>query len=334
MLENNLLKYADKAGFLDFYGNIRRKISKSQVNILVYHRIGPMTDKWSNDSLHPKLFEEQIDYLSKNFGIISLNNLCEMITKGTIPKKAVVITFDDGYKDNYEIAFPILKEYNVSATIFLATGAIEQKKLFWWDLVNYALFHTDIESIEIEDIGTYKLSSDEEKTKAGLNIQEKLKKMDNNKKSYLINELLNLTDVHIPEKLGKKYVLSWKEIKKMNKNGIEFGAHTVNHPILTNVSHDEAKWEIINSKNSIEENLGTDIKLFAYPNGDFNDEISALVKSLGFNSSVSVYPMRPINNSINELYQLNRINANLKDFNIFKLYLCGFRGDLRYFLNF
>lgn len=329
MLSNDLVKYADKAGFIDFYGNLRRKISKSQVIILVYHRIGPMTDKWSiNPMLHPKLFEEQINYFSKNFKIIPLNNLSEMITEGTIPEKAVVITFDDGYKDNYEVAFPILKKYNAPATIFLATGPIEEKKLFWWDLVNYVLFYTDMKFIDINDIGTYQLSSDEDKIKAGLNIQEKLKKMNNNKKESIINELINLTDVNIPEKLGKKYVLSWREIKRMNKNGIEFGAHTVTHPILTNVSIDEAKLEILNSKNCIEENLGTEVKSFAYPNGDYNEKILSLVENLGFNSSVSVFPMRPIKNSVSELYKLNRINATLKDFNILKLYLCGLRGDL------
>jgi peptidoglycan/xylan/chitin deacetylase (PgdA/CDA1 family) len=251
-----------------------------------------------------------------------------MIVRGTIPEKAVIITFDDGYKDNYEIAFPILKKYNAPATIFLATGSIEEKKLFWWDLVNYALFHTEMESIDMDDIGTYQLNSDENKSKAGLNIQEKLKKMDNNKKESVIDELINLTDVNIPEKLGKKYILSWNEIKKMNKNGIDFGSHTVNHPILTNISLDEAKWEIENSKSCIEENIGTEVKSFAYPNGDFNQRISSLVENLGFTSSVSVYPMRPIKNSVKELYHLNRINATLKDLNILKLYLCGLRGDL------
>ncbi len=329
MLSSNLVKYADKTGVIDFYGNLRRKISKSQVIILVYHRIGPVTDKWSiNPMLHHKLFEEQINYFSKNFEIISLNALSEMITKGTIPEKAVVITFDDGYKDNYEVAFPILKKYNAPATIFLATGAIEEKKLFWWDLINYVLFHTDMKSIDIQGIGSYQLISNEDKIETGLNIQEKLKKMDNNKKESIIEELINLTDVNIPEKLGKNYILSWREIKRMEKKGIEFGSHTVNHPILTNVSLDEAKWEIINSKNCIEENLATEVKSFAYPNGDYNAKILSLVENLGFSSSVSVFPMRPIKNSVSKLYQLNRINATLKDFNILKLYLCGLRGDL------
>lgn len=335
MLKTKFITAMNETGVLDFYGNLRRKITKSQISILVYHRVGDSTDEWSLNPLCEKIFEYHVKYLSRNnFEIVSLNDLSEMITYGTLPKKAAVITFDDGYKDNYEVAFPILKKYNAPATIFLATGPVEEKKLFWWDLVNYVLFHTDKESIDIKDIGTYQLSCDEDRSNAGLNIQEKLKKVDNNKKESLIDELINLTDVNIPEKLGNKYVLSWKEIKRMNKNSIEFGAHTVNHPILTNVSLDEAKWEILNSKNSIEENLGTDVNSFAYPNGDFNDNISSLVENIGFNSSVSTFPMSIVKKSTSDLYQLSRINASIKDFNVLKLYLCGLRGDFNRISNF
>lgn len=317
----------NKAGIFDIYGNLRRKITKSQISILAYHRVGPQTDEWSVNPLCEKIFDYHINYLSKNFKIVSLSNLSEMIRNGNLPEKAVVITFDDGYKDNYEFAFPILKKYNAPATVFLATGHVEEKNLFWWDKINYVLFHTDMESIDLNPIGTYQLCSNEDKLIAGLNIQEKLKKMDNDKKETVIAELINLTDVNIPEKLGKKYLLSWNEIKKMSKNGIEFGSHTVTHPILTNVSLDRAKWEIINSKKCIEENLETEVKSFAYPNGDFNAKLSSIVENFGFSSSVSVFPMQLLKNSVSELYQLSRINANIKNFNILKLYLCGLRGD-------
>lgn len=332
MLKNEFARYMNQMGIIDFYGNIRRIITKSQIMILIYHRVGPRADEWSLNPLNEKIFDYHMKYLSNIFEIVSLNNLSKMISNGQIPEKTAVVTFDDGYKDNYEFAFPILKKYNVPATIFPATDPIEQKKLFWWDELNYTLFHTDMESIDINGIGTYQLSSDEEKIRAGTSIIEKLKKMDNIEKESIIEKIINLSEVNIPEKLNKQLILSWNEIKKMNKNGIEFGAHTVTHPILTNVSLDEAKWEIMNSKVCLEENLDTKVASFAYPNGDFNDKISSLVENLGFNSSVSVFPMRLIKNSVNELYQLNRINADIKDFHILKMYLCGLRGDLNSFL--
>ncbi|MDI6645197.1 MAG: polysaccharide deacetylase family protein [Methanobacteriaceae archaeon] len=326
MLLNHLVNYMDKTRVFDLYGGLRRKITKSQVIILTYHRTGPMTDKWIlNPLIHQEIFEKQMKYLIKNFNIISLNDLTEMIANGKIPEKAVAITFDDGYKDNYEYAFPILKKYDIPATIFLSTGPIEQKKLFWSDEVSYVLLNTELKSIDIEDIGTYQLNSDEDKIKASISVVEKLKKMENNKKEFIIKDLINLTGVNIPSRLGKQNILSWNEIKKMNRNGIDFGAHTVNHPILTNIPLDEAKMEIMNSKNRIEEILNTEVKSFAYPNGDFNEEILSLVRDSGFNSSVTT--ISGLVNAVNDLYQLNRIDG-FKDFHILKLNLCGLWGDL------
>lgn len=331
MFNISLSKYMDKIHLFDLYGNLRRKITKSQIVVMMYHRVGPMNDKWIFYPLHQKIFEEQMEYLSKNFEIVSLNSLTEMILRGSVPEKTAVITFDDGYKDNYEFAFPILKKYSIPATIFLATGPIEGRKLFWNDEVNYVLSHTDEESIHIKGIDTYQTISNEDKAKACLNVVEKLKKMENDKKEAVIEELINSAGVNIPDKLGNQNVLSWKEIKKMSKNGIDFGAHTVNHPILTNLPIDEAKWEIVESKNHIEETLGYPVKSFSCPNGDFDKNILSLIKNSGFNSSVSVNPGL-VKNSIDELYQMNRIDGGLKEFHALKLNLCGLWGDLkRYF---
>lgn len=330
MLKNNLIKYMGKVGFFDLYCSLRRTITKSQVNILIYHRVGPMTDKWSIDPIDNEIFEAQMKYLSKNFEIISLNNLSEKIIKDKIPKKAVAITFDDGYKDNYEFAFPILKKYNIPATIFLSTGNIEQKKLFWWDEVNYMVLHTDLKSIDLKDIGIYQLNSEKDRIKAGLSIVEKLKRIENSKKESIIEHLINIANVNISDKLGKQNILSWNEIKKMNKKGIDFGAHTVTHPILTNITLDKAKMEILNSKNCIEENLETKVKSFAYPNGDSNKNLSSLISKLGFCCSVTTEP-GSITNSANELYSLNRIYGGT-NLGIFKLGLSGLWGDLNAFI--
>ena len=333
--KNNLVRYANKTKLFDIYGNLRRKISKSQNFILMYHRVGPMNDKWKFDPfpIHQDLFEQHIQYLIKNFEIISLNNLTKMIAEGNNPEGAVAITFDDGYKDNYEFAYPILKKYRVPATIFPAINYIESNKLFWWDELNYVLYHTDLNYIDLEDIGIYQLDSNENKIKAALSIANELKQLHYNKIEPILENLTNLADVNIPDKLCKQNTLSWNEIKKMNKNGIDFGAHTLNHPSLTNITLDEAKWEILESKNCIEEVLDNEVKSFAFPYGAFNEKTVSLVKNLGFNSSVTVIPGF-VNNSVNELYQLNRMNGAFKDFHVLKLYLCGLGEDLKldYFL--
>ena len=111
-----LAAVANHSRFLDAYGFVRRKLTKSQVAILIYHRVSPKQDTWSLEPLSPQSFEMQMKYFCQNYEIISLDGLVECIKQGKpLPEKAVVITFDDGYKDNYCYARPILKKYHVPA---------------------------------------------------------------------------------------------------------------------------------------------------------------------------------------------------------------------------
>jgi len=125
---------ANHIAFLDAYGFIRRKFTKSQVTILMYHRVSPVKDSWSLEPLSPQEFERQITYFCRNYEIIPLEGLASCIRqRDTLPERAVIITLDDGYKDNYLYAYPVLKKYHIPAAIFLTTGNISTDKIFWWD---------------------------------------------------------------------------------------------------------------------------------------------------------------------------------------------------------
>ena len=130
-LINPILKITNKLGFLDMYSNIR-SYCKSQYIIFLYHRVGPNKSIWLPNSIDIYEFENQLRYLSKTYTFLSLDTLVRYIKKNRqLPNKVAVITFDDGYKDNYTYAFPILKKYNVPATIFLTTGYLNNGKLFY-----------------------------------------------------------------------------------------------------------------------------------------------------------------------------------------------------------
>ena len=114
---------ADDAGFFDIYGFLRRNISRSQVAILIYHRVRFEDDFRSVHVISPDLFTQQIEFLCRNYEIISLEKLARSIQeKKNLPRKAVAITLDDGYADNYYNAFPVLAKNHVPAAIFLTTG--------------------------------------------------------------------------------------------------------------------------------------------------------------------------------------------------------------------
>ena len=111
----------------------------------------------------------------------------------SLPEKAVVITFDDGYKDNYLYAYPILKKHRIPATIFLATGHIDTGKLFWWDKVSYVIRHTNVGQLNLGELGTYSVQSDLDRFHTNFIITEGLKKLPNVRKNLLIEKLLNIS---------------------------------------------------------------------------------------------------------------------------------------------
>ena len=144
-IEGLVAATANYTRFLDAYAFLRRRLTKSQVAILLYHRVCPKKDNWSLGPLSPQSFETQMEYFCRSYEILPLEKLVQSMQSGRpLPEKAVVITFDDGWRDNYVYAYPTLKKYHVPATIFLVTGHIGTGKLFWCDEVRYILWHTNI----------------------------------------------------------------------------------------------------------------------------------------------------------------------------------------------
>jgi len=322
---------ANKAGLLNTYAFFRKKLTKSQVAVLIYHRVRPKKDNWSLEPMSPESFEKQIKYFSRNYEIIPLDSLAEGIKQGNgIPSKAVVITFDDGYKDNYTYAYPTLKKYNVPATIFLTTGLIGTGNLFWWDKVKYIVSHTTSNQLSLDPLGNYPTQSDREKIHTAVVIVNSFKQLTEENRSLMITKLHKISGVNIPGDLGKELILSWDEVREMNDDGVVFGAHSVNHPILTNMPLEQAKWEILQSKKDIEEKLGKKVTSFAYPNGDFNYMISKFVKENSFIQAFSV--SGKLISSRADPYELSRIEG-IEDFNKFMIAFCGLWGDARKILS-
>ena len=191
--------------------SIKQRI-KLRIPILTYHSI----DKsGSVISIDPASFKDQMSSLNKSsVNVISLNEAVKSIREGQpLEKESVVITFDDGFKNVFSEAFPVLQEYGFSATFFLTT--------------NYC---------------------------------EKL----NNWPSQ-------------PDSIKAQPLLSWVDIKEMRRSGMQFGAHTHNHPSLTKIPIKDAGNEILLSKKIIEDKLQEEINSFAYPYGGFNTNIVNIV---------------------------------------------------------
>ncbi|MCP3684258.1 MAG: polysaccharide deacetylase family protein [bacterium] len=322
---------ANYSGFIDTYAFIRRKFTKSQVVIVMYHRICPEQNYCLPLVLNTKIFEQQINYFCRNFKVIPLGEIAQLIhQKRSLPKKAIAITFDDGYRDNYLYAYPILKEYGIPATIFLTAGYIGSNKVFWWDKVSYVIHHTGIGQITLDELGSYSCQSVYDRGQSVRKITEHLKTLPEEKRNILIDKLAQVCSITIPTDLGKELFLSWEEVIEMSNGNIEFGAHTMSHPIMTNISFEQAKNEVIQSKKAIEGEIEKEVTIFSYPNGNFNSELVSLVKECGFTGAVSTSLHthgKPVHQNDNP-YTLSRIDA-IDDFVKFKAILSGLWADTR-----
>jgi peptidoglycan/xylan/chitin deacetylase (PgdA/CDA1 family) len=292
--------------------------------IIMYHRVGPFKDLWSLKPIDQVIFEDQINYLKNNYSIISFDSLISSLENNKpLPRRAAIITFDDGYKDVYECAYPILKKYNLSATIFLSTGHIETGILFWTDKLRYILLKTKEQSFNWDYANEIQLSSLADKSKAIQKIISSLKRKPNLEKEIILNDLERILNVEIPSDLANESILTWKEIIEMSLNGIDFGAHTVTHPILTSVSVGQAKFEIEKSKEDIENKIHRPVITFCYPFGqaeDYNQLLINVLKKSGFKCAVTA--IDGVANPEKGLFELNRISPGY-DLDSFKFFSSG-----------
>lgn len=295
-------------GITDMYSLVRRALTHSQVAIVMYHRVSPESHPWLGAALKPADFEKQIAYLRRVTEVMPLDSLVSRIMQGqSLPPKAVSITFDDGFKDNYTFAYPILRKYNLPATTFLTTGYIGSSDTFWDYKVRFAIWNTSVTRPEIDGLGYVGLNSLADRRRAVNRAIAYLMRLPEKEKHRLVQELLKALNVELPVKLGNGITLSWDDVLEMGKNGISFGAHTVTHPILTRLPIEEAREEVAVSKKDIEERLGQACTSFAYPYGDFNAEIMALIKECGFICALTGVPQLLTRGD--NLFALPRISA-------------------------
>lgn len=318
-------------GFCRAYGSLRSRLVRQQAAILAYHRVDrPTNHPWSLTAVTPENFELEMRYLRRRYHVISLNELSDALNDSkTLPPNAAVVTFDDGYKDNYIHAYPILKKYDIPATVFLTTGHIGTGDLFWLDKVRHIIWNTGLATLELGELGIYHLTSEESRRGAAYTINARLKTLLVKDRDEFIERLSKLSGVDIPPDLGKELILSWDEVREMSRNGIDFGAHTVSHPILSKLPLETARKEILDSKRHIETEINREVTTFCYPNGepgDFNTDIEEILKSNGFKCAVTFMPGAFVSPA-SQLYRLPRI-AGAPGFELFELGMSGFYFDV------
>jgi len=307
--------------YLGLVAIIRNLFGQKGIRILAYHKIDNNEFDDLNMSISVSDFEVQIKYLSKYYHVLSLLDYVRSIqNRKKIKKNTVVITFDDGYKDNYTNAFPIIKKYHVPITIFLTVTPISTGQSLWYEVIVHMIKNSKIKELDLSDygMGHIILNSSSDKQAAIYQIVSNAKTMPENQRQNLIDCLRQKLIIEDNNNQNKddieNLMLSWDEMREMKNHGVTFGSHTMNHPILTQIPLETAEMEIKKSKEIIEKELGEKISLFTYPNGgseDFNEDIIDIIRKSGFSCACSLIP--GVVKTGDNLFTLNRIGVD-KDF--------------------
>lgn len=326
MTQSNPLKRVIKRGLQHVaaqFGPQNSTPKEAQLLVLMYHRILPAKDARAQIEepgmrVTPDTFRENLQLLTQQFEMVKLSDWVTRHAQGLpLPKKACAITFDDGWADNYEFAFPILKEHKCPATIFLVADMIGTRDMFWPErlaraVTAIALAHPEqwsnpnLEWLRESHVN-YAFSSTPPTTEELSQLINNAKRLDDQEIHRRLNAIEDELGLSIaPEQPS---LLNWEQVAEMTASGlIEMGSHTCQHIRLTEKTPEPVlEHEIFDSKETIKRQTGQPVTTFCYPNGDFSDAASRLVQQ---NYTGAVTTQRGWNNARADRHLLQRIGIH------------------------
>ena len=256
--------------------------------ILNYHRILAQPDPLLDSEPTVETFRWQMALLAKCFNVLPLHDAIGMLGTRDMPPRAVAITFDDGYRSLHDLALPVLREFKLPATVFITTGHIDQGNM-WNDRIIETVQTMAADQLDLTDLGlgTYALHGVAQRRAAIATITERAKYLAPAARQAVVGRL----GVLAGQGAGSELMLTREMVLNLERSGIEIGAHTVSHPILTSLDDAAARAEIAGCKAELEAILGKPVPLFAYPNGkpgkDYDARHVAMVREAGYDAAFS-----------------------------------------------
>ena len=276
----------------------------NKVVVLMYHRILPIDVLDRSFSapgiiVSPNTFDIHVKYLKNKFSILSINQFSNHIMAGeSLNGFNCIITFDDGWEDNYTYAFPILKKYKANSIVFLPADYISQDKIFWQENLSCLIYHILLEKEKYYPIiAKYDLGwvFDENIGTQKRNTLLTISFIKNKPYSYInkmISDLCMAMDVpsNFSHHVSIDRYLTWDQINTMSSSNVSFGSHAVSHKILPKLSDNDINNEISQSKAILNSKIGAAIDSIAYPNGDYNKIVIEATKNNGYIMGFSTEP--------------------------------------------
>jgi peptidoglycan/xylan/chitin deacetylase (PgdA/CDA1 family) len=271
--------------FDKFFGMLERvdMMGSNFLRVLTYHRVLDPEDypySYQRVTVKPNDFDQQMCFLVENYQVISMDELLRVSqNEAVLPPRAVMVTFDDGYNDFAENAWPILKKYRVPVTLFVPTAYPDHpEKVFWWDKLHQAIFQTKRCDDLVTDCGLIQLRTRAQREQSFSRMRDYVKSKSHEEAMDWVEKILELVGQGQPE----NQILSWGALRQLTREGVTMGAHTRTHPMMDRISIDQALVEAYGSLQDLEREIGSALPIFAYPSGHFSEEVVRGLKDIGF----------------------------------------------------
>jgi peptidoglycan/xylan/chitin deacetylase (PgdA/CDA1 family) len=275
-----------------------------RLSILIYHRVLPERDELLAATPTARDFDWQMGLLARHFQPMALADALARLDAGTLPERAVCVTFDDGYADNAIVALPILKKWRVPATVFVASGYLNGGRMFN-DTVVESVRRLGGQTLDLTELGlgAHPLTGAAEQRRTIGHILKAVKYLPPGERSHAV-ALLESSCGTLPDNL----MMTDTQVRELCAQGVEIGGHTVNHPILATLDEDSARAEIAENKRYLEKLTGKPLRFFAYPNGqpgrDYLQRDCDLVREQGYQAALST--QRGVTDGATDRWQLPR----------------------------
>ncbi|MBI4550554.1 MAG: polysaccharide deacetylase family protein [Candidatus Omnitrophica bacterium] len=263
-----------------------------RVLILLYHRVRRPEDIYEA-AVSPENFELQMKYLAGNFEVLSLADSMRLMEREETPgKPPAVITFDDGYRDNWQTACPILKKYGLPATFFIATGSMGNREPMWTSRVEFLFAKAPVRTLVLETLPSRESLDLREPGRRQYVchwVKNEMKKVPEERRRLILEELEQKSGVRPPENFTGPEMLDWDEVRLMAHDPLfEIGSHTVSHRMLAHLSTEEVRHELEASKKAIEAETGRTARFLSFPGNSHDGRTRRLAREAGYEAACAV----------------------------------------------
>jgi peptidoglycan/xylan/chitin deacetylase (PgdA/CDA1 family) len=272
---------------------------RHRITVLAYHRVVDFTQPGFDTDVRtvsatPEAFRQQMEYVVERFTPVGLADVIAWLDgDARLPERPVLVTFDDGYRDNLVNAWPVMRERGIPGVLLVAAGHVGTGEPFVWDLAAWCFRHTARTDAELPGWGRASWSDPQERRRILNAWGEACKALPDDERTEAVHALPGILEVSVPPEAFRGLYLDWDEVRALDAAGFTAGAHTMSHPILTRVERGRARREIADSAVTVAAEVGHPALAFAYPNGlsdDFDDEIVAMVGEAGFRVAFTLLP--------------------------------------------